>query len=245
MNDNLPACGGIVPIAPDEAHVWKVRLDVDSGKYAELLKTLSPEEQRRAGAFRRAAPRQAFAVARAALRRFLARYLGTAPSEIKLCIDANTKPRLAANQNTLDLRFNVAHSGELALVAVTRDCEVGVDVEKFRPVRHACEIASRYFHPEEIKVIVGSPATNRDDVFLQCWTMKEAVLKAVGTGIANSLEEFVVPCGIDEMATADVKVAGHRSRRVFVQRLDVGDDYLAAVAFLESPRRVQLFDFVV
>jgi 4'-phosphopantetheinyl transferase len=245
MNDNLPPCAGGVPIALDESHVWKVRLDMDAERYVKLQESLVHDERQRADEFQLDAARRRFAITRVALRSLLGRYLGTMPMAVKLCVDRNGKPRIDAAQRAVDVRFNVAHSGELALIAVTRNCEVGVDVEQLRPVRLAEQIARRYFHALEIQSIDAASPTGRDPEFLRCWTAKEAVLKAVGTGITGSLSEFCVSLGGDGTVVVEALTQTHDGERTqcYVQQLDVGKDYLAAIAFVGPSRKVRLFNF--
>jgi 4'-phosphopantetheinyl transferase len=233
MSDNLPPSAGPRPIATDEAHVWKVRLDIDAGRL------VSADE------FQLDVPRRRFVITRAALRMLLGRYLDIPISSIAIRVDGNGKPCVSAEPNKPDLRFNVAHSGDLAVIAVTRSCEVGVDLEQLRPVRHAEQIARRYFHPAEINSIMTAPPTDRGNVFLRCWTAKEAVLKAIGTGITGSLADFSVPFERDEFAYVDVltKAAGGIPTQCWLSRLEVDSEYAAAVAFVGSTRTIRNFHF--
>lgn len=245
MNDNQPTHAAPVPIATDEAHVWKVRLDVADSQFRERCEMLSAEERRRAEEFRLEAPRRRFVIARSALRVLLGRYLGAAAHEISIVSNENGKPRLRDYHQGCELRFNVAHSGDVALVAITQSCEVGVDIEQLRGVRHAAQIARRYFHLAEVESIAAAPDATRDNVFLRCWTSKEAILKAVGTGITGSLSEFSVAGDADDTAPRDI-VVGLRdgsSSRCWLERLNVGDGYLAAVAFVGAHRRVLVREF--
>ena len=102
-------------------------------------------------------PGQDSSSARGTLRILLGRYLNVPPNEVAFKFKTYTKPRLAPSKTaTVDLRFNVSHSGELALVAVTTGCEVGVDVEQLRPVKQMEEIARRYFHRLEVEGVMAS-----------------------------------------------------------------------------------------
>jgi 4'-phosphopantetheinyl transferase len=152
--------------------------------------------------------------------------------------DANGKPQLAARAETTDLQFNLAHSGELALVAVTRGCEVGVDAEQLRPIVHWQDIATRYFHPSESGAIDAVEPSARNEAFLRCWTRKEAILKALGVGLGHSLASFVVP--IDEPAGQWVelpKPVGSAPRRYWLQSMVQFPGYVAAVATVQ-PKRI-------
>jgi 4'-phosphopantetheinyl transferase len=250
MNSIWPATKFHPPIAPNEAHVWSAPLGVWVAQLNSLESILSAEERHRANALRLIAPRQRFVIARAALRTLLGRYLDISPTDVPIDFDPNKKPRLAAAENASDLRFNVTHSGGLALMAITRGCEIGVDLEQLRGVQHAAQIAQRYFHPAEIEAILAAPPAERDRTFLRCWTLKEAVLKAVGIGITGSLAGFHVPMHTPEgpveqsAARIDVPVSSSgKYTQCWLRRLSVDDDYAAAVAFVGADRDIRCFTF--
>ena len=240
MNPTWPAPAEHPPLGPTEAHIWAVPLDATISPLNSHAAIFSPEERQRADLFRLDAPRQRFVIARAALRILLSRYLGVTPAELAITVNAYNKPRLADEQHATGLRFNVAHSGNLALVAITYGCEIGVDVERLRTVRHAEHIAQRYFHPSEIEAILAAPY--RDAAFMRCWTGKEAVLKAIGTGITGSLADFQVPINDAQDRGAWInapRTSTGQFARCWVRRLDVGGDFAAAVAVVGSERNVR------
>jgi 4'-phosphopantetheinyl transferase len=221
------------PLAAEEAHVWAVRLLAAASQLDTVSAILSPEELQRAADFRLDPPRQHFVVARGALRMLLSRYLDVEPASVQITVDANNKPRLADQHAPSTLRFNVAHSHTLALIAVTHGSEIGVDLERLRHVRHAEHIARRYFHPAEIAAIVSAPPATRDATFLRIWTGKEAVLKAIGTGITGSLAAFCVPREDEEPHYEAIDVPTNspaQSVRCWLRRLVVDDEYEAAFA---------------
>jgi 4'-phosphopantetheinyl transferase len=229
-------------IAANDALVWKVGLDVDKRCFELLRQLLTLDERQRADEFQLDMPRRRFVIARAALRVLLGRFLDAPPAAVELRVDEFGKPMIEANRNDLGLRFNVAHSDELALIAITLNREVGVDVERLRSVGQAAQIAERYFHSTEIQSILGAPANDRDAVFLGCWTAKEAALKAIGTGITGSLAEFYVSFDSDGSAVIDVPTnsPNGKSTHCYVQRLDAGRNYSAAIAFVGSLPKVQV-----
>jgi 4'-phosphopantetheinyl transferase len=156
-----------------------------------------------------------------------------------LAVDPRGKPWLAMpDRRRASLHFNLAHSGELALVAVAEGCEVGVDVERLRPVRHCDEIAERYFSTGERDAVGAAEPALRSAAFLRCWTAKEAVLKAIGTGLGHPLQTFdtsaVDPLGawIELPARNEV-----RPLRCWLVPMAPYDGYVGAVACLESCRR--------
>jgi 4'-phosphopantetheinyl transferase len=244
MNIAWPPATGSPALSADRLDVWAVRLDKGRGLLDKLAPTLSAAERQRAGQFRLDEPRQRFVVTRAALRMLLGKYLGMSASGVTLENDPHGKPRLASGSAADDVRFNVAHSGELALIAVTAGCEVGVDVERVRPVHHADHIARRYFHPVEMQAILSAGPSARDTIFMRCWTGKEAVLKAIGSGVTGALASFRVPT--DEFDTAWVDLPARLSRnhaRCWLQDLAPCPGYVGAVACLGDERDVHPFTF--
>lgn len=246
MNFFWPVVTEPPPLAAGDLHVWAVPLDAANLHALPYTEILSPEERLTADQFRHTAPRQRFLIARTALRILLGRYLRQQPSEVVIVSGALGKPRLADQTNTAKLQFNVAHSDQLALIAFTYGNEVGVDVERDRVVRNAEQIAERYFHPIEIAAIVSAPPTERSIAFLKCWTAKEAVLKAIGTGVNDSLAEFYVPVNAAKGGVTSIvcsKNSGREQTSCWVHRLDAGKEYQAAVAVAGPEQHVQCMAF--
>lgn len=118
------------------------------------------------------------------LRRVLSRYLDLSPSEIRLAIGEHGKPRLAQDPDRL--AFNLSHSGELALVAVSRGREVGVDVERERPERDLVALAERALSAEDAAAVRGAGEDERPRLFYAHWTRHEARLKCLGVGLGRA-----------------------------------------------------------
>jgi 4'-phosphopantetheinyl transferase len=228
------------PLAADEVHVWSAPLDNGRIPWTGHLPILSPDERERAKQFRVEDARRHFVTARAALRKLLSRYLRTPAESVAFDYETNGKPHLQRSTSPVDLYFNLAHSGELALIAVTRGSEVGVDVERLRDVHRWREIAERYFHPREIDDISALPADHQLAAFMRCWTSKEAVLKAIGVGITRPLD-FFVGGEITEVGTW-IELGNSKQRmRCHLRSLMPDNKYLGAVACLDSARTLRLF----
>lgn len=152
---------------------------------------LSADEQGRAARFLRQQDRDRFVRSHLALRRILAGYLGRDPGD--LCFDhaENGKPELGGPDRGR-LQFNLSHSGAHALVSIADGVAIGVDVEVARPLGDVMAIARAHFHAGEIAALAGRPAAERTMAFLACWTRKEAVVKALGTGLSLPLDSFEV-----------------------------------------------------
>src|SRR5574341_799522 len=170
-----------------EVHSWCVRLDLVPEQTARLHATLSSDERERSARFRFERDRQRFVAAHGQLRELLARHLDSEPGRIRYVHNAFGKPALDPEFGGR-LRFNLSHSGGLALIAIAADAELGVDLELIRTEPDLAEIARRFFSPAEAEQLRSLPDPLRAEAFLSCWTQKEACLKACGGGLAFALD---------------------------------------------------------
>lgn len=142
---------------------------------------LAPEEQARARRFRGELLARRYRRAHAALRILLGRELGCVPAAVPILSPAGQKPRLRDS----GLGFNLSHSQNLAAIVLAHGREVGIDVEvRGRELGDVCRLAERIFHPNEASALAELPERGREEVFLRLWTVREALLKALGTGLA-------------------------------------------------------------
>ncbi|MDB6017037.1 MAG: phosphopantetheine-protein transferase [Pedosphaera sp.] len=176
---------------PGEVHVWATPLD-QPARLSAFAATLSPDEQTRAARYHFDRDRNRFIVGRGWLRTLLGQYLQLAPSAIQLEYGNRGKPALCLPSGHTPFHFNLAHSAGLALLGVTRLCDLGVDVEQIRPLKDAESIAGRFFSPAESAGLKATPLSQKSEVFFNLWTRKEAWLKATGKGIADSLDQVEV-----------------------------------------------------
>jgi 4'-phosphopantetheinyl transferase len=218
-------------LAEDEIHVWHVSLDRPPSDVRRLARMLSPDEQERARRYRGERLRERFIVGRGILRMLLSRYVGCPPGRLRFAYGARGKPALAPAEGS-DLRFNVSHSDGLALYAVARGREVGVDVERLRELPRAERIAERFFSTEETAALKAEPAERRVEAFFTCWTRKEAYIKARGDGLAHPLDQFAVSLVPGEPAR--LWVAGDGDAREIARwsldALPLAPGYVAALA---------------
>jgi 4'-phosphopantetheinyl transferase len=176
----------------DEVRVWLASLDLGPRAVGRLADLLSDDESARARRlhFRRDAIR--FVVGRASLRLRLAECLDVAPAAIRFHYGAHGKPELAAPFDRSGLQFNASRSDGIGLIAVTRGARIGVDIERIQPLPDLHDIAERMFSPAERRALHGLPPIRRPEGFFNCWTRKEAYVKAVGTGLLHPLTRFTV-----------------------------------------------------
>jgi 4'-phosphopantetheinyl transferase len=154
-----------------------------------LQADLSDSERQRAENYVTERARRGFIVTRANLRAILAAYLDR-PSR-SLVFDRAERGKLFLRCDSL--RFNVSHSGELALIAVSGARELGVDLEMLRPVHCLREVADRLWSPADVAALTCQPQVARDEAFLAMWTRKEAAAKALGVGIGVEMRAMALP----------------------------------------------------
>jgi 4'-phosphopantetheinyl transferase len=192
--------------------------------HKSLTSLLSSSEQERAARFKFAQHRQRFVVAHAAVRAILAQYLKTTPLSLQFVNGLNGKPKLAEEFARSDIRFNLSHSFDLALLAVTRGREVGIDVELVKEDYAFDDVAARFFTAQELAAFRAMPVRLQRQSFFKCWTSKEAFLKAKGTGLSGKLDEVEITLSSEERVTVNASVPGWT-----LSELKPGNNYEAAL----------------
>lgn len=172
-------------LSPGEAHVWIARLDAPHGHAEDAADILDGAERARAANFRFDRDRLLYSLGRMTLRRLLSAYLGIEPVDVPLRAGLHGKPELGAPFDTPPLHFNVSHSGNLALYAVTRDGPVGIDVEQMRPIPDLLGVAELVLSPREKAAFSTLGTGDRQAFFHEAWARKEAYLKALGDGLMH------------------------------------------------------------
>jgi 4'-phosphopantetheinyl transferase len=220
-----------MPEAEDEIQVWTLSLELPEAEWQPLAALLSEDERARAVRFVFERHRRRFTAARAALRHILGARLGVAPAEVRFAYGPHGKPELAAGCGAGRLRFNLAHSHELALVALCEGRELGVDVEHVRPLADAMRIAERFFSTREREALAGLPPEAQREAFFRCWTRKEAYLKALGDGLARPLDGFDVSLARGEPAALlGVAADPAEAARWGLAHLEPAPGYVGALA---------------
>jgi 4'-phosphopantetheinyl transferase len=177
----------------DGVDLWLCNQDELAAQVDAYTPLLSAEELTRADRFHFERDRNHFIVGRAVLRLLLAQYVALSPEQIALGYRDRGKPYLLQQPPGHDLRFNLAHAAGIAIYAVTRGREVGVDIEQIRSLPDAAAIARHFFAPAEIAAFRTVLGTEHEaQAFFNAWTRKEAFLKALGDGLARPLDSFEV-----------------------------------------------------
>lgn len=195
---HLPPPGLV--LASKDVHIWRIPLEQPAARVRQLLRVLSHDEQKKAECFHFDRDRRRFIVSHAALRAIVGLYLNVEPNLLQFQCETYGKPYLVEKFGGGALRFNLTHSHELGLCAFTRKREIGIDLEYIRPMPDLEQISARFFSARENAALRVIPENQRLEAFFNCWTRKEAYIKAVGDGLSRPLDQFDVSLAPGEPA---------------------------------------------
>lgn len=208
----------------DTVDVWLVQVPADLRDAEVCLTVLSAPEKERAARLRLAEDRARSIVARGSLRWILSAYSGVSAQALEIDAEERGKPRLRKPKTTVE--FNLSHSGEFVLLGITAGRRCGVDIERIRPRLSEEAIAERFFCSREVEWL-GKTAGG----FVRLWTAKEAVIKAVGQGLAIPLSGVDVKDVVQgQSSVVTVNANGDESQQLWVSELRAPEGYAAAVA---------------
>jgi 4'-phosphopantetheinyl transferase len=226
---------------PHEVHVWRASLAITEEQQQTLLHLLTPEEQDRANRFHFAHHRRRWIAARSTLRRLLGHYTHSDPHAIAFELNTYGKPFLASPQTTPLLQFNISHSDELALYAFAYERLLGIDIEHMRDNIEYEDLARHSFSPAEQAVLHALPPEQKKRAFFQCWSRKEAYIKARGMGLSLPLHTFDVTLHPEEPARLLAsREDPHEVERWSMVALDTGQDNASALVVEQQDTDWQL-----
>lgn len=230
-------------LIPGQVHIWSVPLDSD--REPELRPTLSEDERERADRFRMEFLRRRFTICRGTLRAILGQCLQCEPADVTFQYGGKGKPSLGVGNGAGDppLIFNVSHSEELALIAVSLGMELGVDVELVRTRSSFIDLARRFFATPEIETIESLPQHQQLLAFFHGWTRKEAILKAVGTGLTFPLNKVLVTMAPSDPCRLIQFGEGERDDYWDLTHLQPGGGYVGALATARRPSDIALWSW--
>jgi 4'-phosphopantetheinyl transferase len=214
-------------LTPNSVHLWRAWLGPEHAP-AGLWEALSQPEQQRAVDLQPGRPRHRFMASRGLLRLVLARYTDVEPAQLRFELGLHGKPALDAESGHGTICFNLSHSHELLLCAVSRQRRVGVDVELMRPLPAIDRMASRIMSHAEATAWQALPAEHRLPAFFSAWTRKEALVKGQGQRLAATFARVDVTLAPGQRA---VSVLGQDDQPAWlIYPLSVASDYAGALA---------------
>lgn len=195
----------VVPLPPEcpaDVSLWRIDIAFGARLDDPMFASLSDDERTRANAFHRSMDALRFAMVRAALRGLLAERLGIAAKDVRFVSDEAGRPSLA-DENTHAIDFNVSHSGNHGLIALSVRRRVGVDIEERATQFDWRTVAEIALSPHERDAVERLAVHAQTDAFYDIWVTKEAILKALGMGITKGMQHFSVwPCRDDVQGIA-------------------------------------------
>jgi len=240
MFDSWPKGPSNPQLTTDAVHVWQADLNVSLDHLRVYKTLLGDDENERAERFHFDRDREHYIAGRGMLRVLLGRYLHESPTEIEILYSEHGKPFLSGGE----LRFNLAHSGNLVLYAFCLDDAIGVDLEAERELTDALAIAERFFSPGERKTLRSLPRELQTTAFYRCWTRKEAFIKAVGEGLSYPLSAFDVTLTPGEPVRL-LSIGGNKddARQWTLFSVVVPEGYQGALAVEATGKQLQLWEY--
>jgi len=228
-------------LGAEEVHVWHFPLVISAGREADWRAVLSPPERERAAKFAFPRLRERYIAAHTIMRRLLGGYLRVDPANLVFAIAGRGKPSLPGHP----LHFNLSHTNDHGLLAVTRAGEVGVDIESIDRKLDRAGIAGRFFSRAEAEELASLPEEQQAEAFCNLWTRKEAWLKATGVGISEGLSQVEFNCRPGEPARL-LRLDGDASGAAgwFVESFDSPGGGIGSVVIRAPAPPVRRFDLV-
>lgn len=220
-------------LVENEIHIWLVSLALDENSLANRFNQLSADEQERALRFRAPIHQKRFIAARSQLREILARYLEIKPNVITFNYNEHGKPRLSEHILS-PIQFNLAHSDAWAACAVTKDFAIGIDIEKVQEKDNK-PILDRYFTKQEANELMQLPEADQSTAFYRLWARKEAVIKAIGQGLAHYLSAFSVS------SQDKFELIKLQDQTWSLASLSLHEDFAAAVATNQPIKKITIW----
>jgi 4'-phosphopantetheinyl transferase len=218
------------------------RLNAPQEFVRALLSSLSSDERERVDRIRVWNARNSFIIGRGLLRIILSCFTGTRPAAIRFTYGKCGKPATSGNEG---IRFNVAHSNMIVLIGLSEGREIGVDIEHVRGIPDGEELARRFFCPSEYRELLTVERSHRIKAFFDCWTRKEAFVKALGDGLSYPLDRFQVTLRPEDPPRfVNIDGIPGSSTEWSLRDISPREDYAAAVAIekLDHSMRVLKFD---
>ncbi|HMS64574.1 MAG TPA: 4'-phosphopantetheinyl transferase superfamily protein [Ignavibacteria bacterium] len=223
-------------ISENEIHIYNSFAADDPDVLSSFLTILSEEEINKANRYKFQKDKNNYISFRAMLRMILSQYLYIHPSKLNFFYAEKDKPYI----KDTEIKFNISHSENFAVFAVTKVNEIGIDTEIIRELPDALEIAKNYFSEKEVKVFSKVDHDNYKEAFFNCWTRKEAFIKAIGEGLSYPLADFSVsflPGENPEMQWIKGKEDEVKKWSLF--NLDLERDYVTSLAIRSKTVKIE------
>lgn len=232
-----PVLSGKLSLPSGTVHLWSAELDHPEDEIP-AFELLSVDERHRATQFRFERNRRRFTIARATLRVLLARYVARRANEIAFIYDQYGKPAIAGGEP----QFNLSHSGELAVIAISAHLPLGVDVEQLSRSIDSDALIGSFASANERAAFAALPQQGRELAFFYWWTRKEAVLKALGTGHSQPMESFDVSISLDDVRLTAVG-SEEFPQHISLSNIPLPPGYIGSLAICGEAHAIETHQF--
>ncbi len=232
-------------LSDSNIHVWRIQLPIQDGLSNILLQHLSDDEKSRMDKYHFAVDKSRFLAARAALRQLISYYLDTSPEKIPFNYTEFGKPFI----DIIDapLKFNLSHANNCILIAITKNADIGIDVEEMKPEIDLLGVARLILNDNEYNKLQALREEERVFAFYRAWTRKEAFIKAIGKGFSFPLKQVEVTLLPEEtnqiVAIEGSHNKGNKDTQWRLIEIIPGPNYLSSLAVAENIQNINLWDF--
>lgn len=234
----------IIKIEPNNIHIWYIPLNNEE-LLDRFIHILSSDELQKANNFHFLRHRKAYLLRKIALRQILSKYCNIEAKHIQFKYTKNQKPYLRCN--AFQLQFNITSSYNLALLAITTQTPIGVDVEHFRPIDDIMSVTKQFFSTVEISKFITLPTSKQLEAFYTIWTSKEAFVKAIGTGLLFPLQTLTVGfLPTDPLQLLEINNTNVENQKWFLQGFKFNylhNTYISAIFIKSQKKKLICFDY--
>lgn len=221
--------------------VWSVNINNYTNKLFDYWELLSSSEKEKADRFRFEKDKNCYVIARGLLRILLSRYLNIKSQKINFRYAEKGKPYLEHPSN---IKFNLSHSKNCIVLAFTKNIELGIDVEYAKNNLEILQVAESFFSKQEIKALKSIQSIYRLSAFYNCWTRKEAFIKATGDGLSFPLNQFTVSLESSESAELVETRWDNKEKDLWsLETFTPQKDYIGAVASRNKIKGINYYKF--
>lgn len=214
-------------LLPGEVHLWRADLNLSAPQLELARAIMISDEVARADRMVTDILRNRRVAGQSILRDILSRYLGQAPHDIIFSHGERGKPSIQGS----DIQFNMSHTEDIALYAITRSHPIGVDIEAIKTSKYHQGIVESNFSPQELAQYQSLPESEKLEAFFRAWTRKEAYIKAIGLGLYYPLEKFTVDLSSrGENGLISIEGSTERAKNWLSTSFFVGEKFIASIA---------------
>lgn len=225
----------------NNVHIWQLNISKTKSHYDYFYNLLSKDEKLKIEQFKFKKDKITSALARGALRLLLSKYLNCPIDTIIFKYGEYGKPELAGNKT---VKFNISHAGEIIVIALTENNDLGIDVEQIKYNFNVLDVVNSYFSKTEIEYLNKLPKATQTEAFFRGWTRKEAFIKAKAKGLSFPLDTFCVSIDSDKKAELLETLWDMEEKKLWqIIPFETEPNYKAALAIKNEIKTIEYFKF--